>query len=64
MVQLSAYEIKRIRIDMGLTQEELAQEMGVAVSTVNRWENGRSKPGKMACKILLTMKGQYHNNHS
>ena len=39
-----------------MTQEELAHELGIAVSTLNRWENGKCQPGKMACKFLLKIK--------
>jgi len=37
-------EIKQIRLLLGLTQEEMAAAVGVAVTTVSRWENGRSHP--------------------
>lgn len=36
--------IKRLRIDAGLTQEELAQSLGVARSTVTQWERGWTQP--------------------
>ncbi|MFQ5637324.1 MAG: helix-turn-helix domain-containing protein [bacterium] len=58
MNRLSPHDIKRIRLNLGLTQEELAHNLGVAVSTVNRWENSKNRPGKMACKLLLNMKSQ------
>lgn len=34
-----AHNLKQIRQDHGLTQEKLAEEMGVAFSTINRMEN-------------------------
>lgn len=34
-------EFFRIRIDLSLTQEDLAERMGVTRQTVNRWENGK-----------------------
>lgn len=37
-------DIKEIRTKLGLTQEELAQKLNVSFSTVNRWENGKTKP--------------------
>jgi len=58
MERLSPQEIKAIRIELQFTQEELAHELGTAVSTVNRWENGKSLPGKMACKFLLKLKAE------
>lgn len=39
-----AGNIKRFREDMGLTQGDLADKLGVARSTVTQWENGWSSP--------------------
>jgi transcriptional regulator with XRE-family HTH domain len=35
--------IKSRRLEAGLTQDELAELVGVTVQSVHRWENGRSK---------------------
>ena len=45
-------EIKRIRQRSFLTQQEFANVIGVAFSTVNRWESGRSKPNLKAMKSI------------
>ncbi len=37
---------------MGLTQEELALTLGVTFPTVNRWENGHTKPSKLAMQQI------------
>ena len=37
-------EIKARRTDLGLTQSELAAQLGVALDTVSRWESGTSVP--------------------
>lgn len=37
-------EIRLIRQKALLTQETFAKELGVAFSTVNRWESGRAHP--------------------
>lgn len=34
-------EMKQLREEMELTQTELAQELGVDMMTVSRWERGR-----------------------
>lgn len=47
-------EIKRIRQRSFLTQQEFADVIGVAFSTVNRWESGRSKPNLKAMKSINT----------
>jgi len=45
--------VKCIRKQMGLTQEELAHELNVSFSTVNRWENGHRIPNKLAIVCLI-----------
>ena len=37
-----------IRRQLGLTQEQLACELGVSFSTVNRWEKGHTEPSRLA----------------
>ena len=45
-------EIKRIRQRSFLTQQDFAKRIGVAFSTVNRWESGRAKPNLKAMKSI------------
>ena len=45
-------EIKRIRQRCFLTQGDLAKEVQVAFSTVNRWEGGKAKPNLNAMKHI------------
>jgi DNA-binding transcriptional regulator YiaG len=40
--------VKGIRRQLGLSQEELAHALGVSFATVNRWENGKTSPSKLA----------------
>lgn len=40
--------IKELRRQLALSQEDLARELGVSYATVNRWENGQSRPSKLA----------------
>lgn len=37
-------DIKKIRLNLMLTQQEFAELLGVAYETVNRYENGKSNP--------------------
>jgi DNA-binding XRE family transcriptional regulator len=41
-------QLKEVRKQLTLSQEDLARELGVSFATVNRWENGRSRPSKLA----------------
>jgi putative transcriptional regulator len=40
--------IKEIRKQLELSQEDLAHALGVSFATVNRWENGKTAPSKLA----------------
>jgi putative transcriptional regulator len=44
--------VRELRRRMGLTQERFAAILGVTLPTINRWENGRSKPSPLAMKNL------------
>jgi transcriptional regulator with XRE-family HTH domain len=43
-----ADQVKLVRMQLGISQEELARELGVSFATVNRWENGKSQPIKLS----------------
>ena len=47
--------IRELRLSLNLTQENFAHEIGVTFATVNRWENGRTTPNKVAQKVLQQM---------
>ncbi|MHC0061883.1 helix-turn-helix domain-containing protein [Nostoc sp. UIC 10890] len=47
--------IFKLRTIVGLTQEEFATSLGVTYSTVNRWENGHSKPSRLAMHRIEEM---------
>jgi len=40
--------IKTIREQLTLSQEDLARKIGVSYATVNRWENGQTRPSRLA----------------
>lgn len=44
--------IRELRLETGLTQEQFAAELGVTYSSINRWENGRSKPSPLAIRLI------------
>jgi len=42
--------LKKVRTRLGLSQEDLAVEMDVSFATINRWENGKTVPFKLAMR--------------
>ena len=44
--------IREVRGRLGLTQEKFAARLGVTLPTINRWENGRTKPSPLAIRTL------------
>lgn len=49
---LTPKEIKTIRKNLGITQQELADRMGVTLNTVGRWECGARVCAGMAAVFL------------
>ena len=45
-------DIKSIRKIFGITQDELAQRLGVEQSTVSMWECGKRAPSGIALRML------------
>jgi DNA-binding transcriptional regulator YiaG len=44
--------VKQVRQTLKISQEELAHALNVSYVTINRWENGRSKPNRMAKAVF------------
>ena len=51
---MNAKSIINIRNQLGISQEEFARLLDVSFATVNRWENGKCKPSRMAQKSINT----------
>src|SRR5438094_8790743 len=47
--------VRAIRLEIGLTEEELAHALGISFSTVSRWENGHMKPSRLAWQALFQL---------
>ena len=45
--------LKMIRKELNLTQELLARDLNISFSTLNRWENSRTVPSRLARMRLL-----------
>ncbi len=57
-----AEELKKLRQQQGWSQEDLARNLGVSFATVNRWENGKTKPSRLAVeKIQVVVKRKNKN---
>lgn len=48
-------EIQKRRLELGLTQVDLAKKLGVAVSTVGMWETAKRKPDIVMLKKLAVI---------
>ena len=40
----------------GYSQEQLARELDVSFATINRWENGKTEPSRLALDKFLSGK--------
>ena len=47
--------VRAFRLRVGFTEEELAHALGISLSTVSRWENGRMKRGSLAWQALAQL---------
>lgn len=45
--------LKNIRKELNLTQEQLARDLNVSFSTLNRWENSHTVPSRLARMRLV-----------
>jgi len=55
---------KALRAALGLTQERFAAKVGVTVSTVNRWENGKGTPSPLAQQRIEELWQEARNKDS
>ena len=49
---MSAIEVRKLREALGMTQGELAAEVGTTRVSVSQWENGVHPPSGLATKQL------------
>lgn len=52
--------VKELRRKRGWAQEDAAREIGVSLSTVQRWENGSVRPTRLAKKVMTQLFIEYH----
>ncbi len=51
--------IKSIRKELGLSQQAFAEAIHLSFSTINRWENGRAKPTRLAGITIIALAKEY-----
>ncbi len=54
--------IRELRADLSVTQEQFAAKVGVTVSTINRWENNKGKPSRLALRQLEKIQKKLKRN--
>ena len=54
--------IKNIRLEAKMNQEQFAKALGTTVLSINRWENGKTYPNKMAQGALLKFCKEHNIN--
>ena len=50
--------VRSVRERLDLTQAQLAERIGVSFATVNRWENGQTKPARLAWRQILDLEAK------
>ncbi|WP_026395136.1 helix-turn-helix domain-containing protein [Acetobacterium malicum] len=51
--------LRKIRTTLGLSQTAFAKKIHVSFSTVNRWENDRARPNRLAVITVIDIARQY-----
>lgn len=49
--------LKLIRKELNISQETFARDLNVSYATLNRWENNRAKPSRLAMDKLKDYRG-------
>ena len=53
--------LKELREKLGLSTQQLADKIGVARFTINRWEKGINKPHEVFIKVLKELEKKHDN---
>ncbi|MDR2030997.1 MAG: DUF3883 domain-containing protein, partial [Azoarcus sp.] len=52
-------QIRQLRKELELTQQQFAERLGVSFVTLNRWENGQSRPSAMGQTKLKDLRAEH-----
>jgi DNA-binding transcriptional regulator YiaG len=64
MVTNQQIDVLGIRVVLGITQEQLADTVGVSQPTVALWESGKRNPSGSATILLTRLQQQAKKKHS
>lgn len=45
-------KVRYVRDELKISQEDLARALNVSYATINRWENSKTKPTRMALAVF------------
>lgn len=48
-------DVKAIRMQLNVSQSEMAQVLGTSIDTIKSWETGRRNPTGLAAKVLAAI---------
>jgi DNA-binding transcriptional regulator YiaG len=51
-MKIETIDIREMRVKLGFTQEDLARKLGLALSTISKWEQGVTSPSRLAREKL------------
>ena len=53
VLRVFSNKVKKVRSFLGVSQDKFAQMLGVSYATINRWENSKNEPSKLAQKLFF-----------
>ena len=59
---MTAEEVRELRRTLAISQERLARELGVSLSTVQRWEKGAKPLPAKPVRVSVGKGGRSHEN--
>lgn len=46
--------VKTARETLKMSQEDLARALNISFATINRWENGKTRPNKLTFSVFIS----------
>ena len=62
MTQVTKVTLKSARVNVGLTQEEAAAQIGIGLSTLKKWEKGETYPTPPHIDKICELYGVKYDN--